>query len=140
FAWQRIDPEHRVAGIEGLAAVVAQLEGFELPAAAWESDVLSARCEAYEPMLLDTLCLTGRVAWGRVPAGSRAGGAGGPIRSTPIALFSRAHMGAWLAPRAAAEDQALSSNAARVCEVLEQRGASSSTSWWRRRACSPPTS
>src|SRR5213594_4735840 len=44
FAWQRIDPEHRVAGIEGLAAVIAQLEGFELPAAAWESDVLSARC------------------------------------------------------------------------------------------------
>jgi ATP-dependent Lhr-like helicase len=106
-----------------LAAVIAQLEGFELPAAAWEGDVLSARCEEYDPMLLDTLCLTGRVAWGRVPAGSRAGGAGGPIRSTPIALFSRAHMGAWLAPRPAPEDQPLSSNAARVREVLEQRGA-----------------
>jgi ATP-dependent Lhr-like helicase len=123
FAWQRVDPEHRVAGIEGLAAVVAQLEGFELPAAAWESDVLSVRCEEYEPTLLDTLCLTGRVAWGRVPAGPRPGGAGGPIRSTPIALFSRAHMGAWLAARGAAEDQPLSSSAARVREVLEQRGA-----------------
>jgi ATP-dependent Lhr-like helicase len=124
FAWQRIDPEHRVAGIEGLAGVIAQLEGFELPAAAWESDVLSARCEAYEPMLLDTLCLTGRVAWGRVPAGSaRPGGGGGPIRTTPIALLSRAHMGAWLSPRLAADDQPLSSNAAQVREVVQQRGA-----------------
>jgi ATP-dependent Lhr-like helicase len=74
-------------------------------------------------MLLDTLCLTGRVAWGRVPAGQRAGGTGGPIRSTPIALCSRAHAGTWLAGRAGAEDQELSSYAARVREVLDQRGA-----------------
>ncbi len=127
FAWQRVDPEHRVAGLEGLATLIAQLEGLEVPAAAWESDVLSARCEAYEPMLLDTLCLTGRAAWGRVregaQAGGRAGGSVGPIRSTPIALFSRANMGAWLPARPPADEQALSSNAARVREVLEQRGA-----------------
>ena len=49
FAWQRVDPEHRVGGLEGLAAVVAQLDGFEVPAAAWESDVLAARCEEYDP-------------------------------------------------------------------------------------------
>ena len=49
FAWQRVDPEHRAAGLEGLAAVIAQLDGFELPAAAWESDVLAARCEEYDP-------------------------------------------------------------------------------------------
>jgi ATP-dependent Lhr-like helicase len=127
LAWQRVDPEHRVAGLEGLAAVVTQLEGFELPAAAWESDVLAARCDEYEPMLLDTLCLTGRVAWGRLPAGQRAawsgGGGGGPIRSTPIALFSRPRASTWLAARSTGEDQALSSYAARVREVLEQRGA-----------------
>ena len=40
FAWQRVDPEYRVAGLEGLASVIAQLDGFELPAAAWESEVL----------------------------------------------------------------------------------------------------
>jgi ATP-dependent Lhr-like helicase len=124
FGWQRVDPEHRVAGLEGLASVISQLEGFELPAAAWESDVLASRCEEYEPMLLDTLCMSGRVAWGRLPAGQRAGGAAGPIRSTPIALFSRERASAWLAARPAAEEQSLSSYAARVREVLDRRGAS----------------
>ena len=32
FAWQRVDSEHRVSGLEGLAAVIEQLDGFELPA------------------------------------------------------------------------------------------------------------
>jgi ATP-dependent Lhr-like helicase len=123
LGWQRVDPEHRAAGLEGLATVIAQLEGFELPAGAWESDVLASRCEEYEPMLLDTLCLTGRVAWGRSPAAQRAGGAAGPIRSTPIALFPRERAGHWLASRAG-EEQPLSSYAAAVREVLERRGAS----------------
>ena len=120
FAWQRVDPEHRVAGLEGLAAVIAQLDGFELPAAAWESDVLAARVEEYDPALLDTLSLTGRVGWA---AGQRGSGAG-PIRSTPIALFQREHAGDWLAGRPMVEELELSSNAARVREVLEHRGAS----------------
>jgi ATP-dependent Lhr-like helicase len=120
FAWQRADPEHRMAGLEGLAAVVAQLDGFELPAAAWESDVLAARVQEYDPALLDTLSLTGRVGWA---AGQRGNGAG-PIRSTPIALFSREGADDSPPGRPPGEDFELSSNAARVREVLEQRGAS----------------
>ncbi|MGI9041462.1 MAG: Lhr family helicase, partial [Gemmatimonadales bacterium] len=119
FAWQRMDPEHRVRGLEGLAAIVAQLDGFELPAAAWESDVLAARCEEYDPTLLDTLCLTGRVAWGRLSGGNSAG----PIKTTPIALFLREHAGDWLAGKDAPQSS-LSSYAERVQEVLQQRGAS----------------
>ena len=65
FAWQRVDSEHRVSGLEGLAGVVEQLDGFELPAAAWESDVLASRINEYDPSLLDTLSLTGRVGLGR---------------------------------------------------------------------------
>jgi ATP-dependent Lhr-like helicase len=120
FAWQRLAPEDRVAGLEGLAGLIAQLEGFELPAAAWESDVLAGRVQEYDPALLDTLSLTGRVGWA---AGQRAGGAG-PIRSTPIALFVRDHAAAWLARSASAEDAPLSSHAARVHEELQRRGAS----------------
>ena len=75
FAWQRVDPDQRAAGLEGLASVIAQLDGFEVPAAAWESDVLSSRVTEYDPTLLDTLCMMGRVAWGRVSAGQRGGGA-----------------------------------------------------------------
>jgi ATP-dependent Lhr-like helicase len=119
FAWQRVDSEHRVSGLEGLAAVIAQLDGFEVPAAAWESDVLAARVEEYDPSLLDTLSLTGRVSWA---AGQRGSGAG-PIRSTPIALFQREGAGEWRARRAMAEPTELSSNAMRVREVLEHRGA-----------------
>jgi ATP-dependent Lhr-like helicase len=65
FTWQHVESESRVAGLEGLAAVVEQLDGFELPAGAWEKEVLASRCEEYDPLLLDTLCLTGRVAWGK---------------------------------------------------------------------------
>jgi ATP-dependent Lhr-like helicase len=127
FAWQRVDPEQRVAGLEGLASVIAQLEGYELPAAAWESEVLSSRCEEYDPALLDTLSLTGRVGWGKLKDGRTDGQvdrrSAGPIRSTPIALFLREHANEWLIQRNGADYQ-LSAYAARVREVLQQRGAS----------------
>jgi ATP-dependent Lhr-like helicase len=122
FAWQHVEPDHRVAGLEGLAAVVGQLDGFELPAGAWERDVLAARCEEYDPALLDALCLSGRVAWGRrAPNGVRAGG---PIRTTPIALFLREHAERWLAGRPPVPDDALGEYARTVRAVLERRGAS----------------
>jgi ATP-dependent Lhr-like helicase len=120
FAWQRIDPEHRVAGVEGLAAVIAQLEGFEVPAGAWESDVLSSRCEEYDPALLDTLCLMGRVAWARLSPGTASAG---PIRTTPIALLLREHCADWQADGSETADPRLSSSAEGVRQILERRGA-----------------
>ncbi|HEX2250139.1 MAG TPA: helicase-related protein, partial [Gemmatimonadales bacterium] len=123
FAWQRVAPDYRVAGLEGLAALIAQLEGLELPASAWESEVLSSRCEDYDPALLDTLCMTGRVAWGRLSAGAPERRIAGPIRSTPIALFLREHTNNWLGDHAGAGFE-LSSNAALIREVLSGRGAS----------------
>jgi ATP-dependent Lhr-like helicase len=129
--WQRVAPERRASGLEGLAAVLEQLDGFEVPAGAWEADVLATRCAEYEPGLLDTLCLTGRVAWGRVSAGQRGSGAAGqpanaagPIRTTPVALFLRAHADRWLAGRVNVEPEALSTYARQVLDVLERRGAS----------------
>jgi ATP-dependent Lhr-like helicase len=121
FAWQRLDPEHRVAGLEGVASVVEQLDGFEVPAAAWESDVLAARVQEYDPALLDTLSLTGRVGW---TAGRRDSGTAAPIRSTPIALFAREHRGGQPSRPTSAESPELSTYADRVREVLGHRGAS----------------
>jgi ATP-dependent Lhr-like helicase len=120
FAWQRIDPEHRMAGVEGLAAVIAQLEGFEVPAGAWESDVLSSRCEEYDPALLDTLCLMGRVAWARLSPGTASAG---PIRTTPIALLLREHSDDWQSDGTERAGYRLSSSAQSVQQVLERRGA-----------------
>jgi ATP-dependent helicase Lhr and Lhr-like helicase len=122
FAWQRLDPDHRGAGLEGLASIIEQLEGYELPAAAWEADVLASRCEEYDPALLDTLCMMGRVAWGKT-SGRPEGRSAGPIRSTPIALFLREHADQWLAGKTEG-DYELSSYAVVVRDVLQQRGAS----------------
>ena len=122
FAWQRVDANEHAAGLEGLASVIAQLDGFEVPAAAWETEVLPSRVAEYDPALLDTLCMMGRVAWGRT--GGRADGrTGGPIRSTPIALFLREHLGDWLRDSHESASQ-LSSYAGIVKQALEQRGAS----------------
>ncbi len=49
FAWQRVDVDHRVEGPEGLQSVLEQLDGCELPLAAWESAVLAARVADYDP-------------------------------------------------------------------------------------------
>jgi ATP-dependent Lhr-like helicase len=126
FVWQKVDSEHRVSGVEGLAHVITQLDGFEVPAGAWETDVLSMRVRGYEPHLLDTLSLTGRVAWGRVSPPTRPGGgpyASGPVRSTPVALFLREHAGVWLSLGSADREVELPTDAAGVLNVLTSRGA-----------------
>ncbi len=124
FAWQHVDPDHKVGGLEGLARVIARLDGVEVPAAAWETDVLAARCEEYDPALLDALCATGRTAWGRRAGGQTGGRAGSPIRTTPMSLFLREHAASWLADASTVEDSFLSEYARQVRAVLERRGAS----------------
>src|SRR5437899_12696487 len=97
FAWQRADQEHRVEGPEGLQSVLEQLDGSELPLAAWESAVLAARVTDYDPEWLDRLCFSGRVGCGRLsaPANPRTR-ASAPLRSSPIALYQRENLHDWL--------------------------------------------
>jgi ATP-dependent Lhr-like helicase len=123
FRWQHVEPGHRMAGAEGLAAVLEQLEGYELAAAAWERDVLAARVERYTPQLLDALCLSGRVTWGRVSAAARGGGPPRLTRSSPIALFSRGSAALWRPP-APAEAVEPGQHAALVHDALVRHGAS----------------
>ena len=125
LSWQRVEPGRRMRGIEGLAVVVEQLDGYECPAASWESDVLASRCEDYDPMLLDTLCLTGRVTWGRLDGKGASAESARPIRSTPIGLFLRPNAETWLAlGKRTAQGEGLSTYAREVLVVLERRGAS----------------
>ena len=103
FEWQRVRPDDRREGDEALAAVVTELEGFAAPAAAWEAEILPARIADFAPDMLDRLCLSGRASWARpaAPVRDAPGRSFGPIRSTPIALFSRQgrrHAPLWLAP------------------------------------------
>jgi ATP-dependent Lhr-like helicase len=101
--------------------VIEQLDGYELAAAAWEHDVLPARVRDYTSSYTDMLCLSGRVAWGRMTPMDGAGKA--PLKSSPIALLLREHAGLW---RMAAPIDAdvLTSPGRAVYDALRTRGAS----------------
>ncbi len=127
FRWGRVAPGSRTSGAEGLAEVVRLLDGFEVPAAAWEGDVLPARCDEYEATDLDMLCLTGRVGWGRLssPDGNGPGRWGqGPLRSSPVALFLRESGPAWRTLSGPGRDYELSAHAVEVLVALRGSGSS----------------
>jgi ATP-dependent Lhr-like helicase len=133
FAWQHLSPGYRLEGPQGLAGIVEQLEGFEAPAAAWESEILPARIEDYDASWLDGLCLCGKVTWLRLtpPKLSQDRGRGpsiGPVRATPIALVSRKHLPAWSActglAQPGAQELRPSPLAQHVAEYLQAHGAS----------------
>jgi len=125
FRWQRVAPEARVEGADAVAAIVSQLEGFEAPAAAWETEILPARVNEYDPAWLDELSLAGRVVWTRLaaarPNGERAPS---PVRTTPIALLSRRNLGIWTGLADARDRPAPSARAADVAQFVEIHGAS----------------
>src|SRR5438876_1353116 len=125
--WQRVAPDARAEGPEGLGAVLELLDGYEVPAGAWEADVLPARLGEYDPLWLDGLCLSGEIAWGRVsPVASGNGHKSGPIRTTPIALFRRERGAVWRSLTVEPDPAALPlTHAGRaLLDVLGQRGAS----------------
>ncbi|MCZ6553591.1 MAG: ATP-dependent DNA helicase, partial [SAR324 cluster bacterium] len=132
FSWQGVSLEDKPEGAEALAAVLAQLEGYESPAAAWEAEILPARMEHYDPLWLDGLCVSGRAVWARLtpPGGSVGnsgkGGAWGPVRATPLTFVSRRNLGSWSAwvSRLPAGREGLSSPARRIVEHLLSAGAS----------------
>jgi ATP-dependent Lhr-like helicase len=124
--WQRVAPDARVEGADALAGIVSQLEGFEAPAAAWETEILPLRVNEYDPAWLDELSLSGRVVWTRLaaprPTGDRRPA---PVRTTPIALASRRNLGVWAAFAASADaPPPPSARAARVAEYIGAEGAS----------------
>jgi ATP-dependent Lhr-like helicase len=126
--WQKLAPGARVSGPDALAGVLAQLEGYEAPAAAWETELLPARVADYSIGWLDELCTAGRIAWARLRGASAAGEAGraAPVRNTPIALLPRRQLAVWNALTASRHEDAPppSSRAQRVVEALERHGAS----------------
>ena len=127
FRWQHVVPNEQRQGPDALDAIIAQLQGFEAPAAAWESEILPARLEDYEFTWLDDLCLSGRVVWTRLShtANPVAGGRG-PIRTTPVTLLPRRSAPLWTraAPPPVINIDELGSRARAVVETLRSHGAS----------------
>src|SRR5262245_13540762 len=125
FSWQHVKPGSQLHGQPGLARVIAELQGFEAAAGAWERAILPARVAGYDPAWLDALCLSGGVSWGRLAA--RPAG-GPPSRAAPIALVRRADLPWLLAPQggvgAAPDDDGLSPAARDALAFLSRAGAS----------------
>jgi ATP-dependent Lhr-like helicase len=132
--WQHVTPQSQLSGERGLLEAVRQLQGFEIPANAWEKHVLAVRMNNYDPAALDRLCLTGAVGWGRLsphPATLEESGEGRrrvvPTSVAPITFFVREES-EWMQPRLGGEEQnyerVLSEGARAVLEFLRRRGAS----------------
>ena len=106
--WRRATPDARMEGADALDNIVAQLEGFEAPAIAWETEILPLRLAGYEPAWLDDLCLAGRATWARLRQRNKAAGEGraAPVRTTPITLLVRRNAALWVALSGTAEGAA----------------------------------
>ena len=148
YQWQHLKNGSQLHGLDGAMHIIKQLQGYEISAAAWESDVLRRRVGKYSLELLDQLCMSGEVVWGRLsphPAfdDQERGRHGSPrrvrpTRSAPIALFLRDDA-SWLLEAAASRPLrrlrwagrqgfgwagGLSGGARQVLAALSQRGAS----------------
>ncbi len=130
FRWQHVAPASRLHGVDGTLHVIRQLEGYEIPAAAWESTVLPARVAGYTPAYLDQLCYAGDVMWGRLsPHPALVPSADGrrrrirPTKLAPIALFARENAGELIVRDAAAAGEALAPAAREVLDEIARRGA-----------------
>ncbi len=105
--WQGVAPGCQRQGAHGVAQVIEQLQGFDLAAGAWESEVLPARVRGYQPDWLDPHCHSGRVSWLRLaprledtrpesPASADGACRGrATSRSTPLSLVLRGDL-PWL--------------------------------------------
>jgi ATP-dependent Lhr-like helicase len=109
--WQRLHPEHRLGGPDGLLRVIERLQGQDLPIRFWEQEVLPARLERYDPGELDALGLSGQLLWTPLE----------PAAAGRVALVLREDLG-WLRPVPPA-DTDLEPVAKNVLRHLELAGA-----------------
>ena len=84
----------RIAGVDGLAAVIDQLAGVPIPASAVEPLVFGQRVRDYQPAMLDELLASGEVTWsGAGPSrGSDGWIAFHPADSAPLTLAAPAEI------------------------------------------------
>jgi len=132
--WQHLAPGTQLSGERGLLEIVRQLQGFEIPANAWERQILPQRLRDYDPAHLDHLCLTGAVGWGRLsphPATLEATAGGTrrvvPTSVAPVTFFLREESD-WMPPARHQDpgelQRCLSPAAVEVFTYLLGRGAS----------------
>jgi ATP-dependent Lhr-like helicase len=133
FRWQNVHPGSQLHGREGILQVIGKLQGLELPAPAWERDVLPARVARYNRSDLEQLCLSGVVAWGRLGLRGDTPEDGeiprrrlAPTRSASLGLVLREDLSHFLEPGTVGPEEmkGLSSTSRAVLRHLQARGAS----------------
>ncbi len=129
YRWQHVAPPSRLHGVDGTLQIVRQLEGYEIPAAAWEAQILPSRIAGYRAEYLDKLCYSGEIMWGRLaphPALSADEAENTrrirPTKLAPISLFTRDDAED-LIVRSDPGTTGLSHAAREILAEIEQRGA-----------------
>ena len=125
FRWQHVAPGTQLRGEQGTLEILQQLQGFEIPAREWESQILARRITDYDPSILDKLCWTGAVGWGRFSSPSASSIRKSiPGTAAPITFFMREDCD-WLHQKNPAEQQSLfTPEASAILNALKQYGAS----------------
>jgi ATP-dependent helicase Lhr and Lhr-like helicase len=122
--WQRVAPGTQREGRAGVAATIAQLQGFEIPAGVWEESVLPSRVSGYRSAWLDELCMSGEVAWARLKVRDDQDGVSPPrsstsaSRATPVTLVMRSDL-PWLLQSVRGEAQPLEPVSGATLDVLD---------------------
>jgi ATP-dependent Lhr-like helicase len=131
--WQYLIEKHhlprdrQLQGELGLREAIAQLEGFELPAGAWEEKILAPRLAEYDSQWLDHLFLSGELVWGRLRPPRRDEEDNQRMaaltRSMPISLALREDL-PWLLPDERPDVSVFASSQAQdILAALKTRGA-----------------
>ena len=103
-----------------LEQVLALLEGWTAPVAAWEQGLLASRCADYSPLRLDEQFLSGFATWFR--PGDAGQGRQHLVAATPIAIVPRRHADFWRS-KPAGEVAEPGGMANRVLQKLIEKGA-----------------
>jgi ATP-dependent Lhr-like helicase len=116
--WQHVAPESKLEGPRGVAAALAQLQGFAASAPTWEESILPARVAAFDRAALDEVTRSGEFAFGRF-----WGGSGSALKVTPLAFATRDDLDTWMSVLEPASIDELSGDAAAVLDALRHGGA-----------------
>ena len=125
--WHHLTPDTTVRGRPGLTKVLEQLQGLDLPAGTWETQIIQRRLPDYDPLWLDELCYRGELAWLRLtpPTAPAKANSMAPRKATPITLVFREDLH-WLlaAARSNNPEPPEAGPVQEIAEILQSQGAS----------------
>ena len=126
--WHHLTPDTTVRGRPGLTKIIEQLQGLDLPAGAWETQIIAKRLPDYQPLWLDELCYRGELAWLRLtpPQTPAKTNTMAPRKATPITLVFREDL-QWLLAAARGPQTPAPPDAGpvqEIADILATQGAS----------------